>query len=148
MEGKMKIEAGGYELLDHTADAGFRARARSLEELFQVAAHAFYDLMVDRATVEEREHRDVVVDAPELDDLLVVWLSELLFLFETEGFLGRSAQVSLERGAGWTLHGRIAGEGLDPDRHEVQLVYKAVTYHGLKVERLEDGWEAQVIFDV
>ncbi|SMC20379.1 SHS2 domain-containing protein [Desulfacinum hydrothermale DSM 13146] len=140
--------SAGYELLDHTADVGLRLRARSLEELFQVAAHAFYELMVDRTRVEDRERKGVALEAAALDELLVAWLSELLFLFETEAFLGRSVHVHLEEGKTWRLRGQIGGERLDFDRHELQLLYKAVTYHQLKVEQDAHGWHAQVIFDV
>jgi SHS2 domain-containing protein len=40
------------------------------------------------------------------------------------------------------------GEKIDPARHVIQTEIKAVTYHGLYVREVENGWEAQVIFDV
>lgn len=39
-------------------------------------------------------------------------------------------------------------EPVDPKRHELDMEIKAITYHGLKVERDGDGWLAEVIVDI
>jgi SHS2 domain-containing protein len=42
----------------------------------------------------------------------------------------------------------LKGGTFDPERHSSKLVIKAATYHRLKVEKLEDGYLAEVIFDI
>ena len=40
------------------------------------------------------------------------------------------------------------GEPIDPARHVLSHEVKAITYHGLRVEREGDGWIAEVIVDI
>ena len=40
------------------------------------------------------------------------------------------------------------GERIDPARHVLAHEVKAITYHGLRVEREGDGWVAEVIVDI
>jgi SHS2 domain-containing protein len=46
------------------------------------------------------------------------------------------------------LTGKAWGEPLDRTRHEPAHEVKAITYHGLKVEQMADGWLAEVIVDI
>jgi len=46
------------------------------------------------------------------------------------------------------LRATARGEPFDPSRHELDMEVKAITYHGLKVEREADGWLAEVIVDL
>ena len=46
------------------------------------------------------------------------------------------------------LEGEAWGEPMDPARHEPNHEVKAITYHGLKVEKTADGWLAEVIVDI
>ena len=89
------------------------------------------------------------LDAPELDLLLVDFLSELLYRFDTRGWLSRYAELDVtEKDGGWSLQGTLRGERLDPARHEVKLLIKAVTYHGLHVRQADGEWTAKVVFDI
>ncbi|MEJ5349344.1 MAG: archease [Desulfosoma sp.] len=135
-----------YEIIDHTADVGLRVRGRHVAEVFEKAALGFYDLMVSLKAVEAGAVRHVSVEAEALDDLLVQWLSELLYLFEVEGFLGKKVQVVIH--PQWSLTAAVQGDFFDPKRHELKLLYKAVTYHQASVDFSDGTWTAQVIFDI
>ncbi len=89
-----------------------------------------------------------MLEGPELDLLLVDWLSELLFRFETTGFIVSRATVELVSADVYRLGARIEGEPLDPARHPMKVLLKAVTYHALEVREERDRWVAQVIFDI
>jgi SHS2 domain-containing protein len=80
-----------------------------------------------------------------LDHLLIDWLNELLFLFDTQRLLLDSIRVTV-RGAQLTATAcaRPVDQKHDRMLHEV----KAITYHGLRVERTSDGWLAEVILDI
>ncbi len=135
-----------YEILDHTADVGLRVRGRHLAEVFEKAALGFYDLMVSLKAVEAEAVRHVNVEAESLDELLVQWLSELLYLFELDGFLGKKVHVVVD--PQWKLTAVVQGDFFDPKRHELKLLYKAVTYHKASVDFCDGTWTAQVIFDI
>jgi len=56
--------------------------------------------------------------------------------------------VSFEAFTPTGLRARVAGEPIDPARHPIVREIKAVTYHGLAVDRVAGGFSAQVVFDV
>jgi SHS2 domain-containing protein len=138
-----------YEFFDHTGDIGVSLTARGLAELFGAAAEAFTDTITVLSGVEPRRPEEVDVDAPELDLLLVDFLSELLYRVDTRGWLTRRAEVELhEKDGGWSLQGTLLGERMDPARHDVKILIKAVTYHGLHVEQIDGLWRARIVFDI
>lgn len=134
---------------DQTGDIRVTLTGRTRDALFASAAMAFTETITPLGGVEPRRPEEVALDAPELDLLLVDFLSELLYRFDTRGWLTRNADVAVrERDGGWTLEGTLSGEKLDPDRHRVDILIKAVTYHALQVVQRGDEWQASVVFDI
>jgi SHS2 domain-containing protein len=140
----------GYEYFDHTGDIGVALSGRTLDELFTSAAAAFSDSITALAAIEPRRPEELAVAAPELDLLLVDFLSELLYRFDTRGWLTRQAEVDVrERDGGWALQGTLLGEKHDPARHPIRVLIKAVTYHQLHITRGDDElWRGKVVFDI
>jgi len=135
-----------YYQLVHTADAAWRIRGDSLPELFDNAAAALTATLTDRRYVRAREVREVVMEAPDREALLVDWLNHLLYLFDTEGFLVRQVQIFALTDQ--VLQARVRGEIFDPDRHVQKTAVKAATYHHLEIIRKNGGWQATVILDL
>ncbi|HUT88664.1 MAG TPA: archease [Thermoguttaceae bacterium] len=135
-----------YELFDHTADVGLRMRAGSLDELFADAGRALFSVIVANFdAVEPVQELALRVEGSRRDDLLFDWLAELLYTFETRRVLLSDFHVSVSNNG---LEATARGEPFDPDRHELDMEVKAITYHGLKVEQDGDGWLAEVIVDL
>ena len=100
-------------------------------------------------SIEPRRAEELDVAAPELDLLLVDFLSELLYRFDTRGWLTRRAEVEVRAlDGGWELQGTSVGERLDPTRHGTKVLIKAVTYHGLEVVQRAALWTARIVFDI
>ena len=135
-----------YELLEHTADAGVIAHGESLAEAFCHAAEGMYSLMVDPATVEEQESRQVAVMAEDTEGLLIAWLLELLFLTETQDMVFR--RFAVEEIGPTELRGRAFGEPLDRARHRTGVGVKAITRHMLEIAPENGGYRVQVLFDI
>ena len=77
--------------------------------------------------------------------LLFDWLKELLSRFDADHLVfGRFAASVRPDG----LTGTAWGEPFDPTRHVLDHEVKAITYHELKVEQVEDGWLAEVVVDI
>ena len=135
-----------FEIFPHTADVGLRVQAADSTELFREAARGFGTLLVDNLEdVIPGETVTFTVRGTELDYLLFDWLHELLFTFETRHLVFSHFDVELDAEG---LHATARGEELDFARHRVNHEVKAVTYHGLTVERTDRGWVAEVIFDI
>jgi len=143
---------GTYATFDHTADVGLEVRGRDLADVLATAARAVFDQMLaDRPDeVAVRDTAEVQVDPALADDageVLVAWLQELLYRFETEGLVPMEIDVAEASPGG--VRARVSFGRFDPSRHGTRLEVKAVTYHGLEVGAAPDGtWRARVILDV
>jgi len=135
-----------YRQLPHTADLAWRIRGQSLGELFENAAGALTATMTDRRYLRRRERRNIELESPDREALLVDWLNHLLYLFDVEGFLGREFHLTSlsER----RLKATVWGEAFDPQRHPEKSAVKAATYHQLEIRPWGDGWQAMVILDL
>jgi SHS2 domain-containing protein len=135
-----------YETFDHTADLGLRIRAADLDTLFAEAGSALFSIIVEGlGSVEARQRLDLQIAADDLEYLLFDWLRELLYRFDGEHLLFSRFEVHVQ---GLMLSATVWGEPLDRARHQLLHEVKAITYHGLKVERDGDGWLAEVIVDI
>ncbi len=137
-----------YEIIDHTADIGIRVQGGSMEEVFLQAAEAMFDLMIgQKRPLIPAIEVPIRVEAATPDELLVRWLSELLFLFESRRLV--LTRFWIDRIDGSALEGAAKGLKFDETRHTRKLLLKAVTYHGLKLAQGPGGrWQAEVIFDI
>jgi len=135
-----------FELFEHTADLGLRVRAPDLESLFRDAARGLFAIVVEpEPHGEATGRRELVVEGDSHDLLLFDWLGELLFAFDTTGRLLGDFDVRIdERGL------RASAAEFDPARGEYRWLHevKAITYHGLRVERTGEIWVAEVIVDI
>ena len=135
-----------YRPIDHTGDLGMLAFGADLQELFAHAAWGLFDLMTDAERIESHISRDLTVEAIDLEDLMVRWLGELLYAYDTDRFLTASAVFQTLEPT--RLRATLHGEPFDAARHPIDTELKAVTYHQIAVERLDTGWQARVIFDI
>jgi SHS2 domain-containing protein len=135
-----------YEIFEHTADLGLRVKAPDLESLFADAGRGLTSMIA--ANLEAiRPVREVSlrVEGTPRDDLLFDWLSEILYLFESEHLLLSDFSVRFDDKG---LRATARGEPLDESRHQLEHEVKAITYHELKVEQTPNGWLAEVIVDI
>ena len=136
----------GFQFIDHTADIGIAAWGKDLKEAFAEAAYGMFSVIADLEGVTEGESRQVEVQAPDQEALLVEWLNELLYLFDVEHILFKRFHIQeLEEGR---LTARVYGEVVDPRRHNLKTGVKAATYHLVKVEREGHRYRVQVILDI
>lgn len=133
-----------FEILEHTADVGLRARGKDLAETIENATHALAEI-AGIWQPGDGEWTSIAVESGDAGGLLVDWLSEILYLHETKnaGIAGVEVTSVDERRADGSLV--LVPLRQEPDEG-VQV--KAITYHQLKVERIEDGWIAEVYVDV
>lgn len=135
-----------FEIIDISGDVGIRAFGGSIEEVFKNSAIGMYSLITDLEGVRGDKNISISVESNSLEGLLVSWLNELIFHFDAYNFIGKDI-VILEM-SDRKLKANVKGEEFDTERHERKLLLKAATYHRLKVEKVRDIWEADIIFDI
>jgi len=142
----MGVERFRYVEGGPTADLTVEAYGPTLGEAFGNAALAMFNAMTPLEGVEEHEVRKVEVRGDDLGGLLYNFLDELLYVHETEHLVFSGFDLSLEEKL-LRLRAKCRGERFDTGRHESGIVIKAVTFHQMKIERVETGWLIRVVLD-
>jgi SHS2 domain-containing protein len=148
IQGKGHMNSGPsfYDFINHTADLGIVVRGPHAEGLFTNAARAMTELMVEGDLGEKRSIREIFLDAEDYPDLMVRWLGEVLYLFDGEKLI--TDTIAFKALSATRLEALLSMAAFRPERHRILREIKAVTYHGISVERKDDLWEARVIFDI
>jgi SHS2 domain-containing protein len=135
-----------FEIVDHTADVGIIAYGTNIEELFCNAALALFSLITEPGSIQEKSHLNLRVSSDDRDSLLVEWLNELIYFFDAKHILFNRFDIeSLTQNE---LKATCHGEGFDPRKHKIKRGVKAATYHMLRLDKNNDGYKAQIIFDI
>jgi SHS2 domain-containing protein len=133
------------ETLDMSGDVGLKLRGSTLEKLFVNAASGMSGLITDIRDIAATEDKKISLKSDSLEDLLILWLNELIFFFDRDGFIGKSFTLNL---VGNALTAQISGGIFDPELNERGLLLKAATYHRLSLKKMQSYWEAVVVFDI
>jgi SHS2 domain-containing protein len=141
-----------YEIINHTADIGLKVFGKNLEVLFLNAAQAMFEIILEKIEKEslfkKQELKKFLLNkqGSNLEEIFVSWLSELLYLFNSEGLIMNKADIQkLDSNC---IQAEIIGRIFNTDLERIKTEIKAVTYHELEVKKTERGYEARVIFDV
>ena len=141
---------GKYEFLEAVAvaDCAVEVEGKDLNDLFETAAVALAEVMVDPATVPTTVERLVMLTAPSLDVLLYDWLSELIYVKDSERLVFTRAEVRVREQAPYRLTARLFGGEIDPERTSLRADPKAVTFHQFTLEPEGQRWRARVVIDI
>ena len=134
-----------YRTFEHTADIGLEAEGATLEAAFANAARGMFAIIVNDRPIEAREERMVTLPmVDDLDQLVVDWLSELLYLHDVEGLVFGDFTLTITD----ELRAVVRGEPYNRAKHGYGTEIKAVTYHLLNIKRTKKGVFIRVLFDV
>lgn len=151
-----------FKVLDISGDVGIKAFGGSVMGAFINASFGMYSLITNLDSIKGKKTINVSVESPSLDGLLVSWLNELIFHFDAYGFIGKKIEITeftpslplpprgggIGGGEACKIKASVSGEDFDPEKHEGKLLIKAATYHKLRIEKIDDTWEIDVIFDI
>jgi SHS2 domain-containing protein len=141
----MKKKTGYFQIMDHTADVGIIAYGYTLAEAFESGAKGLLSILVDESNIKHTIIRRLDLQANDLESLLVSWLNELIFLFDSENLIFSRFNISeIDNNH---LIALCYGEKIDPKRHQVKTGVKAATFHELKIED-KNGFRLQVLLDI
>jgi SHS2 domain-containing protein len=135
-----------YELLEHTADAKFRAFGRTVDEAFSNAVSAMTAIIAEPHSLATERVMHISIKANTLQQLLFDLLDEILFLHDTEHFLPARAQklTIVERDGRLVLDATLLGD----DARKWPGNLKAVTYSDMVIEQKDNHWVLEVVIDI
>jgi SHS2 domain-containing protein len=134
------IEDGAF------ADFEFEARADTLEDLFMQCGKAVFIAITDISKVSPLQEISFKVKGESLEDLLFLFLAELIYLKDTRKMF--FSKFDIEISGQYKLYCRAMGEPIDRQKHQTKADVKAPTYHKLKIEQTNTGFKVRVILDL
>lgn len=138
-----------HKFLDHTADVFFVAKAETLPALFNECALAVEETMVEVSKVKPKEKIKILGESSTVESLLFDFLDELLFFKDYKQLVFSKFDIDISESPGkYSLVCQAQGEKIDFSRHEPKVDVKAITMHEFKVEKVKEGWKAQVLIDI
>lgn len=135
-----------YEYFDVTADVGFHAYGKDINEAFENAALAMFNVITNTDNVDNQKTYDFSLQSEDNVSLLFDFLEELLFLHEVEFMLFSNFNVAIDKDL--NLKATVQGEDIDWEKHERGSEVKAITFHKMDVEKSKDLCKVQVILDL
>lgn len=141
---------GKFEFLEHTADVYIAAHGTTLEEAYENAALAMFEVMTDIDKVSPNDEDSVEVEAEDEYALLYSWLEALLVKFETKNMLYSKFKISNleETSNGFRIKATAWGEKFNAEKHTQKVGVKAVTYHRMKIIKETDKVTLEFILDI
>ena len=141
---------GKFDFLEHTADVYIAAYGKTLEEAFENAALAMFEVMTDTGKVSPEVEESVKVEAEDEYALLYSWLEALLVKFETKNMLYSKFKISSieETAEGFRIKASVWGEKFNAEKHTQKVGVKAVTYHRMEILKELDRVTLEFILDI
>lgn len=136
----------GFQILDHPSDLGIEAYGDTLKEAFCEAGKGLLSIILDLPESAPIELRTIRLHGADSTQLLLQWLSEILYLFDGEHFVG--TELSIESLTETDLLGSARGINFVPGSHPTKLDVKAVTYHNIEIGRRDGGVIIRVFLDI
>jgi len=135
-----------FLLIDHTADLGLEIKGSDPSDLFKKAGKALLQIMFGDISSDRTTFISVSLSGDDLPDLMVRWLTEILYLFEGEHLV--AADIKIDSLSPVALDATIGITPFDPLQHELIREIKAVTYHQIEVTDKNGIWSARIILDI
>jgi SHS2 domain-containing protein len=145
IEKNMRCPYGTVTEIGTTADTAILIVSTSLSALFATAGWAYTDLIADISKIKPDIEKAISIQSDNLEMLLIDWLSELLYVFDTQKLLFSKFNTSVKD---TSLQADIAGQKAEFKTHEYKNEVKAATWHGLKIDHDAGLYRAQILFDV
>ncbi len=121
------------KIFEHTADAGIEVEDKNLSEAFQEVSLAFTEVITGGNLPKSESSYIIDLEGNNLDNLLIRYISHLIFLFDTENFIVGSTNLEFFVDKKKKLKGKIYGEFYDESKHGYGVEIKAISYHMLHV---------------
>lgn len=133
-----------FKILPHTADVRLKVIGKTKEELFKNALAGMAKILKKTAKEKKPIKTKINIQSPDINSLLVDFLSEVLYQSQINHVIYGEAKFS--KFSDNELEAEIFGFKIDEFDEDI----KAVTYHELNIKKspANDFFETIVIFDI
>ena len=142
-----------YKFLEKVAiaDIAYEAYGKSLDEMFENAALAIFELSADIKTIEPKKKLSIKLENGKIENLLYDFLSEILFLKDSRYMVFKKSKVSIKENKNkkdYQLKAVLEGDTINPEKQQLENDIKAVTMHMFEIKKEKNSWKATVVLDI
>ena len=139
-----------YKFLEKVAiaDIAYEAYGKNLNEMFENAALAIFELSANLKTVESKKKLEIKLEDGKIENLLYDFLSEILFLKDSKYMVFKKAKVSIKENKKYQLKAVLEGDTINPEKQKLENDIKAITMHMFEVKKEKNNWKATVVVDI
>ena len=141
----------GYEFLNHPADVWVHAWGKTFEEAIENCVYSLMETMFEGNIIENKVTRDIIIEEETKGSLLVAFLSEFLYIFDTEYLIFNHVKIDpiVKNSLGkFEIHAKCQGEVFDPSKHNPDIEVKAITYSYLEINEEKNRTEIKIVYDI
>ena len=139
-----------YKFLEDVAiaDIAYEAYGKDLNELFENAALAIFELTADISTVDAKKKLSIKISNEKIDNLLYDFLSEILFLKDSKYMVFKTVKVLILEGQKNKLSAVLEGDTINAQKQQLENDIKAITMHMFEVKKEKNNYKATVVVDI
>lgn len=142
-----------YRFLEDVAlaDIAYEAYGKDLDEMFENAALAIFELSAELRTVDAKKKLKIELENEKIDNLLYDFLSEILFLKDSKYMVFRKVKVKITQNKNkkdYHLNSVIGGDTINSKKQKLENDIKAVTMHMFEVKKEKNRWKATIVVDI
>lgn len=127
------------------ADIAFEAYGKTLNEVFENSAHAFFDMTCNPKTIKQKIKKIIQLKDKDEKNLLYNFLSELIFLKDSKQLIFSKVKVQIKDGK---LKAVLYGDKIDYEKQELRNDVKAVTMHLFDLKKINNKYKATIVVDI
>ena len=135
----------GFKFIEHPADIEITASGGAFTEALKYAIYGMVEVIADREKIMKKTKREIEIDENDLSNIVFKTLDEILYLFDTEGFLPKEVNITKNKDK---YKIEMKGMLITGEEDFLRTEIKAVTYHNLHIKQEKDGWKINVLFDI
>ncbi len=142
-----------YKFLENVAiaDIAYEAYGKDLNELFENAAFAIFEISADLKTIDAKQKIEFVLENEKIDNLLYDFLSEILFFKDSKYMVFRNVKVTIaedKKNNKYKLKSILEGDTINPEKQHLENDIKAVTMHMFELKKNKSGYKATIVVDI
>jgi SHS2 domain-containing protein len=139
-----------FEYIDHPADIQLHSWGPTFDRALEPLCVALFGVMMDSSGFQETTEKSISIQGKDLLSLVYSFLSEWLFIFDTEDFVLLRVNVTKVDLEEFVIEATAHGDTFEMEKHEDfrRTEVKAITYASMKVDIRDDKTEIYVIVDL
>ncbi|TFF88535.1 MAG: archease, partial [Promethearchaeota archaeon] len=104
----------------------------------------------DLDLISKKKEKSIDIEAEDKEALLFDFLSEFLYIFDVEKLIFGEIEVKKieESEESYKLEAKAMGEKFSKEKHEIGTEVKAITYSYMNIEKKDESYVINIVFDI